>query len=91
VNRSEIKTIVGGNRDLDNLRTVFLIGVMTMSFLIGIIIGGILAALIPNPLIWLDDKYHDYKYRKYQKTRYDEYIAKGISEDTARYISGYTL
>lgn len=35
-----------------------------MSLLIGIIFGSIIAAILPNPLIWLDEKWQDMKRKK---------------------------
>ena len=64
-----------------------------MSALIGVILGAIIAniilAIFGNPLTMLLDKWENYRYKKRTKELYEEYLAKGFDDNTARYISGY--
>lgn len=62
---------------------------MSCAMLVGLIIGCLIAKCLPNPLIWLDEKYQERKYLKAQKASYDDYVARGFREETARYITGY--
>lgn len=60
-----------------------------MSLLIGVIFGAIIAAILPNPLMWLEEKYQERKGRKLCKKRFDELVSIGISEKTASEITGH--
>lgn len=60
------------------------------ALIFGMLVGVLVARALPNPFFWIEEKWHSYQYDKRTKKYFEDLKRYGLSEKSARSISGWT-